>query len=553
MRITEDILYRLVAESIQRALNEAINAVDIDAAWLEKKYNEFNQAYFGGILNPCYFGMFTTGRGSRGYALGHFFMNSKSLKYNRDSRRMYVLSSDGTKTIIDEENFFELCRPTIELNANYKWTEEAAEATLIHEMCHYYTYMYGFVPRQGHGSVFRDIAYKVSARSKGKFSIQRLATAEEMAQVELDPEIKAKNDQRKQRALDNAVVALIYTESGDVRLVFAANVGVINNIIKGHYTNRIMKVVATSDDSLKHLLIANGYRNISRTYRFWTIQDKPIYQKIRGGIHDGDFEFATVYKYQPQEHAVENTETNRKDKGDIIPHFRFMKGNGDIMEYYNIGKNELFRIMKQTYPTASDESLWRVINDKYYSLSESISELELYHGSPKQDSFDKFDIAYLSSGLGQQSYGYGFYLTNSMDAAKQYGGGGYMYKVEVPNGKYLSYKSISEREKQYIAKTFFKYYTTEDEYGKQAYSDEETRKYFWDEECRYILDCEDGGDVYGTIASLMGSDEETSKFLHRLGYKGIKFPGDNGETGEKFMNYVIFDPDDIKILEKTKL
>lgn len=485
MRISEDVLYQLISESIRKTLSESIEAANIDAAWLEKKYYEFNQEYFGGILGPCYFGMFTTGSGSRGKTLGHFLMNAKNLKYNRNSRRLFVVRPDGTKLLIDKENFFEECHPTIELNANYRWTEEGAEETLIHEMCHYYTYMYGFVPRQGHGSDFKSIAATVSARSNGKFSVQRLATAEEMAHVELDPEIKSKNDQQKQKALDNAVVAIVYTEDGDIRLVLAANVGVINNIIKGRYKNRILMVVASGDADLKSLLVSNGYRKLSRSYTYWSIKDKPIYNKIE------DFEFATVYDYHP----IESSNT----------------------------------------------------------VSESLDELELYHGSPKQDSFDKFDIAYLSSGWGQQAYGYGFYLTNSIDAAKQYGGGGYMYKVEVPDGKYLSYNSISMREKQYIAKTFFKYYTTEDDYGKQAYPDEESRRDFWNEECRYLLNCDDGGDMYGTIASLIGSDEQTSQFLHGLGYKGIKFPGDNGETGEKFMNYVIFDPDDIKILEKTKL
>lgn len=112
----------------------------------------------------------------------------------------------------------------------------------------------------------------------------------------------------------------------------------------------------------------------------------------------------------------------------------------------------------------------------------------------------------------------------------------------------MSYEGISMTEKNIIAKKFFKYYTEINEYGKTAYPDAETRKCFWDEECRYLLDAEDGGDIYGTIASLVGSDEETSKFLRSIGYIGIIFPGSNGNTGKKFKNYVIFDADDIIIL-----
>ena len=52
------------------------------------------------------------------------------------------------------------------------------------------------------------------------------------------------------------------------------------------------------------------------------------------------------------------------------------------------------------------------------SLNEVMDELNLYHGTNAD--FDNFDFAYLSSGWGQQAYGYGFYLTTSYDAAKDY-------------------------------------------------------------------------------------------------------------------------------------
>lgn len=170
----------------------------------------------------------------------------------------------------------------------------------------------------------------------------------------------------------------------------------------------------------------------------------------------------------------------------------------------------------------------------------------LYHGT--KHIFKKFDISHINSGWSEQAYGWGFYFTDYYQAAKEYSRGGIVMKVSVPEKKYLSYEGISMTEKNIIAKKFFKYYTEIDEYGKTAYPDAETRKCFWDEECHYLLDAKDGGDIYGTIASLVGSDEETSKFLRSIGYIGIIFPGSNGDTGEKFKNYVIFDADDIIIL-----
>ena len=47
------------------------------------------------------------------------------------------------------------------------------------------------------------------------------------------------------------------------------------------------------------------------------------------------------------------------------------------------------------------------------AIMESIEELDLYHGSPHE--FQEFDLAFLSSGWGQQAYGYGvpnYYLKN---------------------------------------------------------------------------------------------------------------------------------------------
>lgn len=176
-------------------------------------------------------------------------------------------------------------------------------------------------------------------------------------------------------------------------------------------------------------------------------------------------------------------------------------------------------------------------------IRETIKEMDIYHGTAAN--FDKFDLAYLGSGWGQQAYGYGFYLSDSPEVAKDYAQGGYIYTVRVPDGRYLSYDSISRAEVKRIARDFYKHYTEEDEYGREAYAGHEEE--FWEAECKYILDACDGGDVYGDIAHLTGSDKEASKFLYREGYKGIKW------VDKKNTNYVIFNPKDLKIIKKDKL
>jgi len=182
-------------------------------------------------------------------------------------------------------------------------------------------------------------------------------------------------------------------------------------------------------------------------------------------------------------------------------------------------------------------------------IREAIDELELFHGSPHD--FNEFDLAYLSTGFGQQSHGYGVYLTTSVETARAYCQGKNIYTVEVPDGKYLNYDKIRKSEAMTIAKKFFKYYMTENEYGREAYKGHEND--FWEYECKYIGDCYDGGCVYGTLKSFLGNEKDTSEFLYRIGYTGLFLKCENTNTGETFKNYVIFNAKDIKILKKDSV
>lgn len=181
-------------------------------------------------------------------------------------------------------------------------------------------------------------------------------------------------------------------------------------------------------------------------------------------------------------------------------------------------------------------------------VSEAIDELDLFHGS--QADFNEFDIAYMSSGWGSQAYGYGFYLTNDKETADSYARGGYVYTVKVPNGKYLSTKKIMPSTADRIARNFYHYYLTYDEYGKEAYKGCE--KEFWDGECSSIGYAQDGINLYGSIVSILGDEKETSEYLHSIGYKGLKIY-DKIHNGDTVVNYVIFDPKDIKILKKERI
>ena len=185
----------------------------------------------------------------------------------------------------------------------------------------------------------------------------------------------------------------------------------------------------------------------------------------------------------------------------------------------------------------------------YYHVNESLDELDLYHGTNAD--FDKFDENFYLTGMGEMAYGWGVYLSNSINTAKEYGPGGQIMTVEVPDGKYLDSRRISKSEASKIAHAFYKFFLSS-EHG-QVYKGSE--KEFWDYECSCLENVPDGSYLYGTISTFLGSDKEASEWLHSIGYVGLRFPGHNSNTGEKFMNYVIFDANDVKIIKKeqTKL
>ena len=184
------------------------------------------------------------------------------------------------------------------------------------------------------------------------------------------------------------------------------------------------------------------------------------------------------------------------------------------------------------------------------SIVESMDELIAYHGT--NTDFNKFDTAYMSSGWGQQAYGYGFYLTSSFQTAKEYAykSEGQVMEVEIPDGKYLTDKSISKSETERISRIFFKFMTQENEDTKEMYPDNNTKQAFWDYEVKYIRHCVNGCYVYNTIVSLMGDTKDTSNFLHdKCGYIGLKIKDEYTNS----LIYVIFDPSDMKIINKHKI
>ena len=256
--------------------------IDLTTDWMAKEYDRMNQALFDGKLGGCKFEIFTSGRGSQGRTLGHFYMDRQGLKFKRNTRQIFVYDWNGREKFVTYETFIDICHPTIGLNGNYKWTYKGALSTLVHEMCHYYTYMRGYAPTRGHGPEFYSIARQVSAKSNEFFTVQRLATAEEMSELELDPALKAKKEARQEKRMMSFTPVLVFMKDDTVRLVNSQTPGLITKIVQISKEKRNVEAVyASQDEEVKRFIFSTPKKGISRTYRFYTItKDDPIVQEF---------------------------------------------------------------------------------------------------------------------------------------------------------------------------------------------------------------------------------------------------------------------------------
>lgn len=241
--------------------------------WMTKWYDIMNQRLFNGELGACILRPFTTGKGSNGRTLGWFKITASNIKVDRSTRRIFK-SDYYSRQYVDRSSFPSICKPCIELNANYSAPEDSWLNTLVHEMCHYYTYMYGYAPKQGHGPEFREIGAIVSSKSNGLITIQRLASAEEMTHFDLDANIKQKNQERLDRKKSNLNVCVIILDNKQVRLVTTTSMKLLDEIANLHNTkNDTLYFGCSHETGLVDLLYSKGYRSSMRTYRYWDISN----------------------------------------------------------------------------------------------------------------------------------------------------------------------------------------------------------------------------------------------------------------------------------------
>ena len=227
--------------------------------WMSRTYNELNQLYFDGILGPCLFETY-----SKSTWHGYFVMSGKHIHYNKRDRRLFKETMYDGNVYINKRNFFELCKPKILLNLNYNATEESYTETMLHEMCHYYTYMNGYVPKQAHGVDFKQIAAIVSAKSNGRFNISTYQDENMKSQTDLSDDMKAKIRKQAQ-----SVKSVFVVKDDNYQLTLTRSEDLIGNIVRVS-RKRGNKVLVSDDPRLSELLLLR-YKRVMRTWKCWEI------------------------------------------------------------------------------------------------------------------------------------------------------------------------------------------------------------------------------------------------------------------------------------------
>lgn len=314
--------------------------------WMKEKYDELNANLFMGRLGECQFNVFTTGRGSGGSVLGWFKITGRGIKIDRRTGRMFR-DDYFNREYINKDNFVSICRPVIELNGNYSGTEHGFMSTLVHEMCHYYTYMMGWAPKQAHGREFREIGYIVAARSKGMFTVQRIASAEQMSELELNDEMKAKKAKRLENKKAAVTAILVMRHSGNNELTISSNKLLIGKIQFSAERNE-EKFYVSNDANVIDFLFNKGYRKNMRTWRFWHLEGKPWLNELLNLLNG------------------ENNGVEEEEPVDM-PHepkkIFTIKTSTGTFECDATSQDELIAAIRQRFPKMSDETINKIISN----------------------------------------------------------------------------------------------------------------------------------------------------------------------------------------------
>jgi hypothetical protein len=210
-----------------------------------------------------------------------------------------------------------------------------------------------------------------------------------------------------------------------------------------------------------------------------------------------------------------------------------------------------------------------------------------YHGSPYL--FDKFDLSKVGTGQGAQSYGHGIYFAENPQVAKRYtestamvsprlrmaydeAGGDWAKTQQIAEEKAKTdptWQNIPLEAKSLAKGSLYKVDIPESNIPKMLDWDKPLsqqnlpldnllKQYKGDRLGRLTAYSKNenvpASSFYRALSEELGSDIKATKALQKAGIPGIKYLDEGSrELGQGTSNFVVFDPEQVKILEKGLL
>jgi hypothetical protein len=289
-----------------------------------------------------------------GKTLGWFCLCGQNLEVDKYGRHMYQKIDESNNVYVDRNNFVEICKPKIGLNGNYYGTEQAFLGTLVHEMCHYYTYMDGRSPKQGHGREFKYIGFVVSSRSNGMFNIQTLASAEEMRGFELNDEMKARKEKRLANKKNSMSAVFILTGSYYNGLITTSDQNLIDKVYEEERKHGY-DVVITKNPKVIEYLFNKGYT-----------ENKRLIKKKKYGITFETWKPYTITKkdwVNEIEPMIKETDELSQQSPRSQRLVFSIRTNDGVFEYDAEDFKALYYAIKKRFPNIKDDVIISMMKD----------------------------------------------------------------------------------------------------------------------------------------------------------------------------------------------
>ena len=179
-------------------------------------------------------------------------------------------------------------------------------------------------------------------------------------------------------------------------------------------------------------------------------------------------------------------------------------------------------------------------------IRRGVADVTAWHGSPHE--FDKFDLSKLGTGDGLQAFGKGMYLAENPRIAKVYqdgavrkgdARGGFIYKTDIPDHlpeRMLDWNKALDEQHPHVLEKLTPIISAAREKARKSITLIPPRM----------------PEELMTHAKYSLGIKEPEATLNELGVPGIKYLDSSSlAKGEGTRNYVVFDPDHIRILERN--